>query len=48
MPRTARIALLFAEGTRDTEFIETVTANRGYMVKVCRDRDDAVAWLRRP
>jgi len=48
MPRSARIAILFAPGTKDTEFIETVTSNRGYAVKVFADRDEAAAWLTRP
>ena len=45
MPRNARIALLFAPGTPDTEFIETVTANRGYAVKVFPSPEEARAWL---
>ena len=48
MPRSARIAILFAPGTKDTEFVETVTSNRGYAVKTFADRHEAVAWLTRP
>jgi SpoIIAA-like len=48
MPHSARIAILFAPGTKDTEFVETVTSNRGYAVKTFADRDEAVDWLTRP
>jgi hypothetical protein len=48
MPRTARIAIMFAPTEKDTEFVETVTANRGYSVKTFEDGDQAIAWLRRP
>ena len=48
MPRSARIAILFAPATKDTEFIEHVTANRGYAVKIFSEEDEAFAWLTRP
>ncbi len=46
MPRSARIALLFAPTAKDTDFIETVTSNRGYSVRVFREMEPAVVWLR--
>jgi hypothetical protein len=48
MPRSARIAILFAPGAKDTEFIQTVSANRGYSVRVFGSEDEAIAWLTRP
>ena len=46
MPRTARIAIMLGPNRKDSQFIETVTANRGYSVRIFEDRDEAIAWLR--
>ena len=48
MPRSARIALMFRPGAKDTEFIQTVTANRGYSVRIFENQEEAIAWLTRP
>jgi hypothetical protein len=45
MPHNARIALLFAPSAKDTDFIETVTSNRGYSVRVFREIEPAAVWL---
>lgn len=48
MPRWARIALMLPSAGKDPEFIETVTANHGYSVKVFTDTEEAITWLNRP
>jgi hypothetical protein len=48
MPRWARIALMLPSAGRDPEFIETVTANHGYSVRVFTDTEEAIGWLNRP
>ena len=45
MTRQARIALIFEDGYSDIDFIETVTQNRCYNVKVFNSPETALSWL---
>jgi len=45
LPHVARIALIFREGYREANFIELVTENRGYLVRVFTSPEAAIAWL---
>jgi len=47
LPHNARIALIFGEGYGEANFIELVTGNRGYQVKVFSSPEPAIAWLTR-
>jgi hypothetical protein len=43
-PRTKR-AFVFSEDAKDYQFFETVSVNRGQLVKIFEDIDEALAWL---
>ena len=45
--RRARIAFLVAPDDHSHDFIETVTVNAGFNVKLFRNREDAEAFLRK-
>ena len=45
MPHQARIALLIAEPDGDKDFVESVTANRGFLVRVFDATEPALTWL---
>jgi hypothetical protein len=45
MPHHARIALLFSQPEAEKDFVESVTSNRGYLVKVFEAPEPALAWL---
>lgn len=40
-------ALVVANDLKDIEFFETVCVNNGQCVKIFRDPDDAIEWLRK-
>ena len=40
-----KVALVYASGTDDHKFIEDVVVNRGYMLRVFLDIDEALSWL---
>ena len=43
---TFRVAFLGAKGEKMLDFVENVTANRGYRSKAFTDESEALAWLR--
>jgi hypothetical protein len=47
MPHHARIALLIVEPGREKDFVESVTSNRGFLVRVFDEREPALQWLTR-
>ncbi len=47
MPKTARIALILSPHVEDRDFMETVSANRGFAVKVFIEMEPAADWLGR-
>ncbi len=45
-PRDSRVAQLYAEKDQATfQFLETVSVNRGYQIRVFKDFDLAMKWL---
>lgn len=45
MPHNARIALVFPPLVGDRDFVELVTRNRGYFVRVFSSPEPALEWL---
>ncbi len=45
IPRAMRIALFYDQDEQKHRFWETVTRNRGYMVRVFKDKTAAIEWL---
>jgi hypothetical protein len=45
MPKTARIAIVLPPEAEDRDFIETVTGNRGFTVKVFSELEPGRKWL---
>lgn len=48
MPRTVKLALLMSKDAvtaRDMGFYETVCQNRGWQIKMLRDKSSAMKWL---
>lgn len=46
LDRRARLAILAAVEDPSHDFVETVMSNVGYNVRLFRDKEQAVAWLR--
>lgn len=44
-PQQAKRAVVFSKDEKDYQFLETVSVNRGQLLKVFDDIDDALAWL---
>ncbi|HUI70091.1 MAG TPA: hypothetical protein VL354_06190 [Spirochaetia bacterium] len=47
LPYSARVALVFREAYPEADFVELVTQNRGYQVKVFASPEPAISWLTR-
>ena len=45
LTRRHQVALAVAQDKRDYDFLELVSANRGYSIKVFEDLDKAKSWL---
>jgi len=45
MPRASRIAILASPSDDQHDFIETASQNRGVMLRVFQDEDEAITWL---
>jgi len=45
MSHDVRVALVFSEGYQEADFIEAVTQNRDYQVKVFTASEPAIVWL---
>jgi len=43
--RTYKAAAVYRRITNDERFLENVAVNRGYMLRVFEDEDEAIAWL---
>jgi hypothetical protein len=43
---TWKIAVVFSNDVEDYSFFETVTNNRGKIVKIFKDPDEAINWLK--
>jgi hypothetical protein len=43
--RSARIAILVAQGDHSHDFVETAMVNAGYVVRIFRDEAQVVPWL---
>ena len=46
-PRISRVAILRTADDASHDFIETVSRNAGYLVRLFVDEADAIAWLER-
>jgi len=44
-PRNARVAILSSADDTSHDFVETVSSNAGYPVRLFVDEADAIAWL---
>ena len=44
-PQTKR-AIVFKKDAKDYHFYENVAVNRGHLVKIFKEIDEAIAWLR--
>jgi hypothetical protein len=49
MSRTSKLAVLMSKDAvtaRDMEFFETVCLNRGWLIRIFKDKGTAIEWLR--